>query len=139
MLQLTYIVRDRKRIPAISMGNGLLRPVPTCGYDIAQAARKADLECALGIPPAAPPAAPLTIVKGPKLNGATSVSGGTRQRQHKDRSYYTGEFTPREWHLVARAVRKSQGRNLSKDYDCWKNHRRTQSRQKAQGDFFCTA
>jgi hypothetical protein len=138
MLQITYIVRSRKRIPAINMGNGLLRPVPTYGYDIAEAAWKADMECALGIPPAAPPA-PLTIVKGPQLNGATSVSGGAGRMKSKKTHAYRWDLTPREGHLSARAWRKFFTGKVSKDYDCWKRHRRTQSRQKAQSDFFCTA
>lgn len=130
--------RDKKRVPHIDMGGGLLRPVPEQGHAIAQAAYDASLDVALSVPPA-PPVQRLTVLRRPQLNGATAVSGGTRQRQHKDRSYYTGEFTRREWHLLARAVRKLKARNLSKDYDCWKNHRHAQSRQRSFTDFFCTA
>lgn len=71
-MRLTYIRRGKNRIPAVSLGNGLLRPVPASASKIVAAERNAQTDIAITVVYRSP-ATPITVFH---RGGGTPVWGG---------------------------------------------------------------
>lgn len=77
----TYVIRGRKRIPAIDLGDGLLRPTPMNGRSIVAAAREVDIDLALGVTPVELKKNSITVVR--HNGGSKLIAGGDgRQRDY---------------------------------------------------------
>jgi len=68
----SFIRRGRLRIPAVHLGNGLLKPVPQSGHDIVVAARNAEVDRTLSVLRAEP--VPVTVIT--RGGGSGPVWGG---------------------------------------------------------------